>query len=82
VDKILNIQYMSGIETGAVALGIIGAISGSIMAFIKMLSDRNAVVDCKCCKLDLRSKEVRLAEIEASNKNCSKCANNNNRVNI
>lgn len=74
---------MSGIETGAVALGIIGAISGSIMAFIKMLSDRNAVVDCKCCKLDLRSKEVRLAEIQASNKNCGECCskNNNSRAN-
>lgn len=73
---------MTGLETGGIALGIIGAISGSIMAFIKMLSDRNAVVDCKCCRLDLRSKEVRLAEIEASNKICDKCANNNNRVNI
>ena len=69
---------MTGVETGAIALGIIGAISGSIMAFIKMLSDRNAVVDCKCCKLDLRSKEVRLAEIEATNKSCAVCANNNN----
>tara|TARA_R100000951_G_scaffold116712_1_gene130024 strand:+ start:3265 stop:3486 length:222 start_codon:yes stop_codon:yes gene_type:complete len=73
---------MSGIETGAITLGIIGAISGSIMAFIKMLSDRNAVVDCKCCKLDLRSKEVRLAEIEACNKNCDCSSNNKNRVNI
>lgn len=73
---------MTGLETAGIGVAIIGAISGSIMAFIKMLSDRNAVVDCKCCKLDLRSKEVRLAEIEASNRNCDKCANNNNRVNI
>lgn len=68
---------MSGLEAGGIALAIIASISGSIMAFIKMLSDRNAVVDCKCCKLDMRSKEVRLAEIEASNKNCT-CTNNNN----
>lgn len=73
---------MSGVETGAITLGIIGAISGSIMAFIKMLSDRNAVVDCKCCKLDLRSKEVRLAEIEALAKNCDCRANNNNHTKI
>ena len=73
---------MTGLETAGIGVAIIGSISGSIMAFIKMLSDRNAVVDCKCCKLDLRSKEVRLAEIEASNRNCDKCANNNNRVNI
>ncbi len=68
---------MSGIETGAIILAVIASVSGSIMAFIKMLSDRNAVVDCKCCKLDMRSKEVRLAEIEASNKNCTCTANNN-----
>ena len=73
---------MSGLETGGIAVAIVASVSASIMAFIKMLSDRNAVVDCKCCKLDLRSKEVRLAEIEASNKNCSKCANNNNDTNI
>ena len=69
---------MSGIETGAIILAVIASVSGSIMAFIKMLSDRNAVVDCRCCKLDMRSKEVRLAEIEASNKNCTCGANNNN----
>ena len=73
---------MTGLETGGIAVAIVASVSASIMAFIKMLSDRNAVVDCKCCKLDLRSKEVRLAEIQASNKNCDKCANNNNRVNI
>lgn len=72
---------MSGIETGAIILAVIASVSGSIMAFIKMLSDRNAVVDCKCCKLDMRSKEVRLAEIEASNRVYQKdkhsTANNN-----
>ena len=51
---------------GAWVIAIIGAISGSVLAFIKMLSDKNAVIDCgKCCKIDLRSKEVRLAEIQA-----------------
>lgn len=69
---------MTGFETGGIAVAIVASISASIMAFIKMLSDRNAVVDCKCCKLDLRSKEVRLAEIQASNKNCVVCSNNNN----
>ena len=73
---------MTGFETAGIGIAIVASISGSIMAFIKMLSDRNAVVDCKCCKLDLRSKEVRLAEIEATNKSCEYCANNNNRINI
>ena len=74
---------MPALETAGIGVAIVASVSASIMAFIKMLSDRNAVVDCKCCKLDLRSKEVRLAEIEASNKNCcDKCANNNNSVNI
>ena len=51
---------------GAWVIAIIGAVSGSVLAFIKMLSDKNAVIDCgKCCKIDLRSKEVRLAEIQA-----------------
>tara|TARA_R100001198_G_scaffold45729_2_gene25383 strand:- start:303 stop:497 length:195 start_codon:yes stop_codon:yes gene_type:complete len=62
---------MTGLETGGIALAIIGSISASIMAFIKMLSDRNAVIDSPCCgcKLDLRSKEVRLKELEMLNKN-------------
>ena len=53
----------TGLESGGIALAIIGAISASLMAFIKMLSDRNAVIKCPCCELDLRSKEVQLEEL-------------------
>ena len=57
---------MTGLETGGIAIAIITALSASAMAFIKMLSDRNAVIESPCCgcKLDLRSKEVRLKELE------------------
>jgi len=58
----------TGLESGGIALAIIGSISASIMAFIKMLSDRNAVIECPCCKLDLRSKEVRLEELRLTHK--------------
>lgn len=51
---------MTGLELPAL---IIGGVTSSIALFIKMLSDRNAVLRCPCCELDLRSKEVRLQEI-------------------
>ena len=66
----------TGLESGGIALAIIGSISASIMAFIKMLSDRNAVIEIgKCCKLDLRSKEVRLEELRLTHKQ-----NNDNNI--
>ena len=51
-------------EPGSVAIAIVASVMGGILGFIKMMENKNAVIDCGCCKLDLRTAETRQKEIE------------------
>ena len=51
-------------EPGSVAVAIVASIMGSVLGFIKMMENKNAVIDCGCCKLDMRSPETRQKELE------------------
>ena len=63
-------------EPGTVAVTIVASIMGGVLGFIKMMENKNAVIDCGCCKLDMRTPETRQKELELSIKN-NNCANNN-----
>ena len=51
-------------EPGSVAVAIVASIMGGILGFIKMMENKNAVIDCGCCKLDMRTPETRQKELE------------------
>ena len=51
-------------EPGSVAVAIVASIMGGVLAFVKMMESKNAVIDCGCCKLDMRSPETRQKELE------------------
>ena len=60
-------------EPGTVAVTIVASIMGGVLAFVKMMENKNAVIDCGCCKLDMRTPETRQKELELSikNNNCT-----------
>ena len=51
-------------EPASAAVAIVGSVMAGILGFIKMMENKNAVIDCGCCKLDMRSPETRQKELE------------------
>ena len=55
-------------EPATATVTIVASLMGGILAFIKMMENKNAVIDCGCCKLDMRTPETRQKELELQNK--------------
>ena len=51
-------------EVLSATVAIVASIMGGILGFIKMMENKNAVIDCGCCKLDMRTPETRQKELE------------------
>lgn len=61
---------VSELGVGATIVAVVGTLMGGVLAFVKMLESKNAIIKCGCCgnqcELDCRSPETRqkIAELE------------------
>ena len=61
-------MVVTELGVGATIVAVVGTLMGGVLAFVKMLESKNAIIKCGCCgntcELDCRSPETRQKIVE------------------